>query len=132
MLKIIRSLILTRAEKGNLITSIGSLIALISLSLPLLLKGRGSFVSSFEYLYTFIISGEGNYLMTGSIFIAAISSLAALISGPSRIITYISIISALLFAFALSMILVPISNIGFGTYLMLSGLLISAAGILRR
>jgi len=126
------SFVISRAEHGNLITSIGSLVVLTSLSLPFLLKGQGTSITAFEYLYTFIVSGEGYYPMAGAIIAVGITALIALLIGSSKIITFISIVSALLFSFALFVSPIPLDHAGFGSYLTLSGLLLIALGIVRR
>ena len=125
------SLVVSRAEKGNLITSIGSLVSLASLTLPFLLKERGSYISAFEYLYTFIVSGEGYYLTAGSIIAVGVISMIALLVGSSKLVTFFSITSALLFTSALLVSPISFSHIGFGSYLILSGLLLTALGVVK-
>jgi hypothetical protein len=131
MSKLFLSLVAVRAEKGNLVTSTGSIVILLSLTLPFLLKGRGSFITAFEYLYTFIISGEGYILMSGAVIAVVITSISALLIGSSKIISFISIITALLFACALFFSPIPLNHIGFGSYLIIAGLLVTAAGAKR-
>ena len=128
--KLIPSLV-RRKETGNLITSAGGLLVLLSMTLPAFLKiyaGSTSYISATEYIYTLASSGIGSAAAAAAICVCALIGAAALIAGTSIPMSVLACIALIAGSLSLWSLHLPFALFGFGTWCTAAGLLVIAAG----
>ena len=124
-----------RKETGNLISTAGGLLVLLSMTLPAFLKiyaESTSYISAAEYLYMLASTGIGSSVVAAALCTAALIGAAALIAGPSIPMSILACIALLAGSLSMWSLHLPFALFGFGTWCSAAGLLAIAAGRLIR